>query len=71
MALLTEKAFISKEYLKSHIARQEMTNYGFRKKFLDSRIFSSSDGAGFLRQGGHRCRSLINSSHLQQWFYGQ
>jgi hypothetical protein len=45
-----EKSFISKNYLELHIARREMANYGFREKFLDSRIHSSSDGAAFLRQ---------------------
>jgi len=51
MTSFTEKTFISKKYLKLHIARREMADYSFREKFLDSRIYSSSDGAAFLRQG--------------------
>jgi hypothetical protein len=50
MTLSTEKAFISKNYLESHTARPEMADYGFREKFLDSRINSSSGGSAFLRQ---------------------
>ena len=50
MAPFTEKTFISKNYPESHIARLETTNNGFREKFLDSRIYSSSSGAAFLRQ---------------------
>jgi len=50
MTLFIEKAFISKNYLELHIARREMADYGFREKFLDSRIYSSSSGAAFLRQ---------------------
>jgi hypothetical protein len=50
ITLSIEKAFILKNYLELHIASREMANSGFREKFLDSRIYSSSDGAAFLRQ---------------------
>jgi hypothetical protein len=50
MTPFTKKTFISKNYLELHIARGEKADYGFREKFLDSRIYSSSGGAAFLRQ---------------------
>jgi hypothetical protein len=48
-----------------------MINSEFREKFLDSRIYSSSDGAAFLRQISADDTSLTNSTHLQQWLYAE